>query len=142
MRNPRHADERGENGFTLVELMVVVVIIAVLVAIAVPVLAGARRRAGDRAAQSDLRTANVSQLLVHANTQRFTDDLAALGEVEPSLAWTGTLATMTSGSGAIYVVLLPDTLLPDDTVLVGAKSSSGRCFWIRTTATAEGSRFA
>ncbi|MGH9178319.1 MAG: hypothetical protein ACRD0N_07170, partial [Acidimicrobiales bacterium] len=42
----------------------------------------------------------------------------------------------------IYVVLLPDTLLPDDTVLVGAKSSSGRCFWIRTTATAEGSRFA
>lgn len=44
-----------EDGFTLVELMVVILIISVLIAIAIPTFLGARTRAQDRAAQSDLR---------------------------------------------------------------------------------------
>jgi type IV pilus assembly protein PilA len=48
---------RHEDGFTLIELMVVVLIIAILLAIAIPTFLGAQNRARDRAAQSDLRNA-------------------------------------------------------------------------------------
>jgi len=49
--------ENDEQGFTLIELMVVVLIIAILLAIAIPTFLGAQNRAKDRAAQSDLRNA-------------------------------------------------------------------------------------
>ena len=48
-------DVRGSEGFTLIELMVVVLIIAILLAIAIPTFLGAQNRARDRGAQSDLR---------------------------------------------------------------------------------------
>src|SRR4029079_13214858 len=49
--------DRDEQGFTLIELMVVVLIIAILIAIAIPTFLGAQNRARDRGAQSDLRNA-------------------------------------------------------------------------------------
>ena len=52
----RQRHERDE-GFTLIELMVVVLIIAILIAIAIPTFLGAQNRARDRAAQSDIRNA-------------------------------------------------------------------------------------
>jgi prepilin-type N-terminal cleavage/methylation domain-containing protein len=48
---------RSEQGFTLVELVVVLVIMAILLAVAVGFQAGARERAADATARANLRTA-------------------------------------------------------------------------------------
>jgi len=52
---PKALEGRREEGFTLVELMIVVLIIAIVIAIAMATFPATRDRAQDRAAQADLR---------------------------------------------------------------------------------------
>ena len=86
-----------DEGFTLVELMVVVLIIAILIAIAIPTFLGARERAQDRAAQSNLRNALTAAKVHYTDTENYNDAatnsvtvgllIADLGAIEPSLTF-------------------------------------------------------
>ena len=60
--------EEGEGGFTLIELMVVVLIIAILLAIAIPTFLGAQNKAKDRAAQSNLRNTLTNAKTIYADS--------------------------------------------------------------------------
>ena len=79
---------QDDKGFTLIELMVVVLIIAILIAIAIPTFLGLRRRAQDRAVQSDLRNGLVAAKAYYTDGEAYTGFDAAEGEtIEPSLNW-------------------------------------------------------
>src|SRR5579863_8616456 len=60
-------DEGAEAGFTLIELMVVLLIIAILLAIAIPTFLGVANSAGDRAAQSNLTNALTEAKALYQN---------------------------------------------------------------------------
>ena len=91
--------QKDESGFTLIELMVVVLIIAILVAIAVPTFLNQRQNAQNRSAQSDLRNALSSVKAYYAENQDFTETVADMQAIEPNLDWGGDVALEVNGAG-------------------------------------------
>ena len=79
------ARRQSEEGFTLIELMVVVLIIAILLAIAIPSFLGARGKAQERAAQSNARNALTAEKTYYTDNQVYSELPADLTAIEPSL---------------------------------------------------------
>jgi len=85
---------KDQDGFTLIELMVVVLIIAILIAIAIPTFLGLRQRAQDRAAQSDLRNGLTGAKAFYTDAETFTGfNPTTAAAIEPSLSWAATGST-------------------------------------------------
>ena len=80
--------EAADAGFTLIELMVVLLIMAILLAIAIPTFLGVRGGANDRAAQSDLTNALTTAKSYFANQQSYSGiNVSDMQSSEPSLRW-------------------------------------------------------
>jgi type IV pilus assembly protein PilA len=114
-----------DDGFTLIELMVVVLIIGILIAIALPTFLGARNRAQDVAAKSTVREALTAGRVVFSTEE---DYLAAtipdLQSVDDAVNWVDE-ATISSD---------PVTVSRDITggvLVLAAFSKSGVCFFLR-----------
>jgi type IV pilus assembly protein PilA len=89
----RRLQGEREGGFTLIELMVVVLIIAILIAIAIPTFLGARTRAQNRAVQANLRNALTVEKSVYTDAQLYSSDVTATGPLklgEPALTYSPT----------------------------------------------------
>lgn len=71
---------RKDEGFTLVELMVVVLIIGILIAIAIPIFNSARSNAQKRACQASQRTVEGAYQAWYAENATVTANLTALTE--------------------------------------------------------------
>jgi type IV pilus assembly protein PilA len=119
-----HKRMKDDRGFTLIELMVVVLIIAILIAIAIPTFLGLRRRAQDRAAQSDLRNGLTAAKAYFTDDETYVAFDAAAGEtIEPSLTWVdGAVGTAPRQVGI--------KLVSADQLVLEAYSASGTTFCI------------
>ncbi|HEX6678868.1 MAG TPA: prepilin-type N-terminal cleavage/methylation domain-containing protein [Actinomycetes bacterium] len=123
-----------QQGFTLIELMVVVLIIAILIAVAIPMFLGARTRALDRAAQTRLRVALTAEKTYYAERQAYTQTAAELLAEEGSLALDAAAdANPTKGSIAYALV--------GNVVVLGTQSGSGTCFYLKDNPTGSGTRY-
>jgi len=126
-------DDEPEAGFTLIELMMVVLIIAILVAVLIPTFVGAKQRAQDRAVQSSVRNALIAAKVIYSDHGDFTEaTLAALAATEPSLDFVDA-TTPPSGPNAVSVDPVSATYF----VAVG-QSKSAACFFVRDDASVGG----
>jgi type IV pilus assembly protein PilA len=140
---------KEDEGFTLIELMVVVLIIAILLAIAIPTFLGARARAQHRAAESNLRNALTAEKTVYTDAQAYVDTLTTTGPsvlstVEPSLSWlasgavkgTNQINVTTYVNGTANAAATSATNAPNTVCLIGV-SADGTTYGIFDVATAD-----
>lgn len=120
---------RTDDGFTLLEVMVVILIIGILLAAGVPTYRGARARAEDSAAQSALYNGFVAAAVVFADELDFLEaDSSGMAASEPGLSYVDSpapsthdelLSVASTGGGATWGAAV--------------LSRSGTCFYVRTS---------
>ena len=114
-----------EQGFTLIELMVVVLIIAILLAIAIPTFLGAKNTANSRAAQSSLRNALTAEQTYWTNNQSFTATASQIQTIEPNLNWLSAAPT-TPDANSIF----PAMDSTGNLLFLQALGKDGKCYTV------------
>jgi len=71
-------NDQSVEGFTLIELMIVIAIIGILATIAIPQFLAQRLRGYNILAVSDVRNASIAQEAYYVDHRRYTSELATL----------------------------------------------------------------
>jgi type IV pilus assembly protein PilA len=139
MRHDAAEIERGEapeGGFTLIELMVVLLIIAILLAIAVPTFLGVTNTAGDRAAQSNLTNALTESKALYQVNQTYSPTGGAytpgqFSSQAPEFGWT-TSSCGPSPQNCISYKVVDSSVSGDGQglVLAAYSSKTSTCWYV------------
>jgi general secretion pathway protein G len=93
---------RGESGFTLIEMMLVVIIIGILASMVVPSFVGRSREARNKAAQGDIASLGVALDLFELDKGRYPGSLGELLTGEQKYLKAGTVPKDPWGNEYIY----------------------------------------
>ena len=111
---------QAEAGFTLIELMVVLLIIAILLAIAIPTFLGVANSAGDRAAQSNLTNALTEVKALYQNSASYNASGGGVmtpantfTQSAPEFSWMSTACNGNSNGNCVSVQVVDSTALND-----------------------------
>ena len=144
----QHLKERrqDETGFTLIELMVVVLIMGILMAIAIPTFLSTQGSANDASAKSNATNAYTGEKAYFEDNQTFIDagstanGTGATG-LDPNLPWgangaatgKGTVTALAGSTAAnVFTEALSTSTPPyvGPATIIEAYSKSGDCFYI------------